>query len=45
VEQSPDVDPIETPFLKLKTAVLESEMSLQDKADALEIPFPDETTD
>jgi hypothetical protein len=45
VEQSPDVDPVETPFLKLKSTVLEQEVKLQEKAKAIEAPPIEETTD
>jgi hypothetical protein len=45
VEQSPDVDPVEPPFLKLKSSVLDREVNLQEKAEVLETPFPEETTD
>jgi hypothetical protein len=45
VEQSPEVDPAEAPFLKLKSSVLDTEAKLQEKASAIETPFPEETTD
>jgi hypothetical protein len=45
VEQSPEVDPAEAPFLKLKSSVLDTEAKLQEKATAIETPFPEETTD
>jgi len=45
VEQSPDVDPVEAPFLKLKSTVLEQEVNLQEKAKAIETPPIEETTD
>lgn len=45
LEQSPDVDPSEQPFIKLKSSVLDSELKLQEKAVAIESPTPEETTD
>jgi hypothetical protein len=45
VEQSPDVDPGEAPFLKLKSSVLEHEVKLQEKAETIEAPPIEETTD
>jgi hypothetical protein len=45
VEQSSDVDPVEAPFLKLKSSVLEQEVILQEKAKAIEAPPIEETTD
>ncbi len=41
VEQSPDVDPIEAPFVRLKSSVLEQELNLQEKAVNIEKPLPD----
>jgi hypothetical protein len=45
VEQSPDVDPGEAPFIKLKSSVLDTEAKLQEKATAIESPIPDENLD
>jgi hypothetical protein len=45
VEQSPDVDPVEAPFLKLKSSVLDTEVKLQEKAAAIESTIPDENLD
>ena len=45
VEQSPDVDPGEAPFIKLKSSVLDTEAKLQEKASAIELPIPDENLD
>ncbi len=45
LEQSSDVDPRDPSFMKLKSSVLDHELELQEKATALETPFPEETTD
>ena len=42
VEQSPDVDPIGRPFIKLKSSVLDSEVKLQEKAVKIETSLPEE---
>lgn len=45
MEESPDVNPSELPFLKLKSTVLEQEVNLQEQAKAIETPPIEETTD
>lgn len=45
MEQSPDVDPNEPPFVKLRSTVLAHEVKLHEEATAIETPFPEETTD
>ena len=45
MEQSPEVDPGEAPFIKLKSTVLDHEVKLQEKATAIETPIPDENLD